>query len=136
LIERIASNKKIELLQGDPQSISPADPDGMMLKVKDHEERCVDGTFIFIGAEPRTNWLSVMKENHGFVLTGPDLTKAGFPGHGERAPFGHETSIPGIFAAGDVRSGSVKRVAGATGEGAAAVAEIHQYLSLNSEDKS
>lgn len=89
-----------------------------------------DAVFLFIGAEPKTDWLPVVRDTNGYVLTGIDLARvlpAGFSG---RTPMPHETSIPGVFAAGDVRGGSVKRVAGAAGEGAAAVAEVHQYLGL------
>ena len=88
--------------------------------------------FLFVGAEPETDWLegcNVMVDAHGFVCTG----QRGLDGAADR-PAGRpaaalESSVPGVFAVGDVRSGSVKRVGGAIGEGAAAVAQIHQYLS-------
>lgn len=90
--------------------------------------------FIFIGALPQTQWLStvVERDDRGFVLTGPDLMKEGKPPKGwtlERDPFLLESSVPGIFAVGDVRHGSVKRVASGVGEGSVAVQFIHQYLS-------
>lgn len=90
--------------------------------------------FIFIGAEPHTRWLGerILRDRHGFILTGPNLLRHGKPPRGwplERAPYLFETSVPGIFAAGDVRSGSVKRVASAVGEGAVAVQLVHEYLS-------
>jgi thioredoxin reductase (NADPH) len=90
--------------------------------------------FIFIGALPRTDWLSgvVERDDRGFVLTGPDLVADGKPPRGwtlERDPFLLETNVPGIFAVGDVRHGSVKRVASGVGEGSVAVQFIHQYLS-------
>lgn len=85
--------------------------------------------FLFVGAEPETGWLSgcgVAVDSHGFVLTGT-AAAAGAP-HAGHTPTTLETSVPGVFAVGDVRSGSVKRVGGAIGEGAAAVASIHQRL--------
>jgi thioredoxin reductase (NADPH) len=92
-----------------------------------HEEKALRNLFLFVGADPETGWLagcSVAVDAHGFVLTG---TATGAP-PGGRQPAALESSIPGVFAVGDVRSGSVKRVGGAIGEGAAAVAQIHQYL--------
>jgi thioredoxin reductase (NADPH) len=90
--------------------------------------------FIFIGALPRTDWLAniVERDERGFVLTGPDVMKDGKPPKGwtlGRDPFLLESSVPGIFAVGDVRHGSVKRVASGVGEGSVAVQFIHQYLS-------
>jgi thioredoxin reductase (NADPH) len=90
--------------------------------------------FIFIGALPRTDWLGdlVERDERGFILTGPDLIRDGERPKGwtlDRDPFLLETNIPGIFAVGDVRHGSVKRVASGVGEGSVAVQFIHQYLS-------
>ncbi|WP_406046241.1 FAD-dependent oxidoreductase [Micromonospora sp. NBC_00898] len=89
--------------------------------------------FIFIGAEPRTDWLDglVVRDQRGFIVTGPDLLTgrrrpAGWPLG--RDPYHLETSLPGVFAAGDVRAQSVKRVASAVGEGAMAVSLVHRYL--------
>ena len=89
--------------------------------------------FILIGAEPHTDWLAsaVERDERGFVLTGRDLLRAGRPPQGwplDRPPLLLETSLPGVFAAGDVRHGSVKRVASAVGEGAIAIQLVHQYL--------
>jgi thioredoxin reductase (NADPH) len=87
--------------------------------------------FIFIGASPKTDWLGdlVMRDSQGFIYTGPDLTATLLKSWPlERPPFLLETCIPGIFAAGDVRYGSVKRVASGVGEGAIAVQFIHRYL--------
>lgn len=90
--------------------------------------------FIFIGAAPRTDWLEgvVQRDPYGFIPTGPDLLLDGKRPTGwplDRDPYLLEASIPGIFVAGDVRAGSVKRVASGVGEGAIAVSFIHQYLS-------
>ena len=90
--------------------------------------------FIFIGAMPRTDWLAdvLERDDRGFILTGPDLLWDGSRPKGwtlDRDPFLLETNIPGLFAVGDVRHGSVKRVASGVGEGSVAVQFIHQYLS-------
>jgi thioredoxin reductase (NADPH) len=89
--------------------------------------------FIFIGAAPFTDWLpdGVARDPAGFVMTGTDLLSSGKRPAGwslDRDPFPLESSIPGIFVAGDVRAQSVKRVASAVGEGAMAVTLVHQYL--------
>lgn len=91
--------------------------------------------FVFIGAAPCTEWLGqeVVRDGNGFVLTGPDLLVDGQPPPSwplERPPYFLETSVPGVFAAGDVRGQSVKRVASAVGEGAMAVTLVHRYLEL------
>jgi thioredoxin reductase (NADPH) len=102
---------------------------------KDNREATVEcgALFVFIGAEPRTDWLgeTVARDGRGFVYTGPDLLSNGTRPKGwdrERDPFYLECSVPGIFAAGDVRANSVKRVASAVGEGAMAVTLVHRYL--------
>jgi thioredoxin reductase (NADPH) len=89
--------------------------------------------FILIGAQPHTGWLAgtLQMDQHGFVLTGPDLLGDGRPPPGwplDRPPLPLETSLPGVFAAGDVRHRSVKRVASAVGEGSIAVQLVHDYL--------
>jgi thioredoxin reductase (NADPH) len=89
--------------------------------------------FVFIGAAPGTEWLpaSVMRDKYGFVLAGPDLQCDGkLPEgwHEPRQPYLLESSVPGVFVAGDVRHGSIKRVASAVGEGSIAVQFAHQYL--------
>ncbi|HEY6132538.1 MAG TPA: FAD-dependent oxidoreductase [Rubrivivax sp.] len=134
LIDRIEATPQIELrphteitrLHGDPANGLAA------VSWRDHrngveEEKALRNVFLFVGAEPETRWLEgcqVAVDAPGFVLTGNALGAA--PGGRQPAPL--ESSIPGVFAVGDVRSGSVKRVGGAIGEGAAAVAQIHQYL--------
>ncbi|SEL63636.1 FAD-dependent oxidoreductase [Nonomuraea pusilla] len=99
------------------------------------EERAVDAQwlFVFIGAEPFTGWLgdTVERDAKGFVLTGPDLVQGGRRPRNwplRREPYFLETNLPGVFAAGDVRAESIKRVASAVGEGAMAVALVHRYL--------
>jgi thioredoxin reductase (NADPH) len=89
--------------------------------------------FVFVGAAPRTGWLDgvVTRDEHGFVVAGPDLLNEGAPPADwtlERPPYHLETSLPGVFVAGDVRSESAKRVASAVGEGAMAVMLVHRYL--------
>jgi thioredoxin reductase (NADPH) len=88
--------------------------------------------FVFLGAAPRTDWLEgvVARDARGFVLTGPDLAEGRRPRgwHLDRDAYFLETSVPGVFAAGDVRANSVKRVASAVGEGAMAIQLIHSYL--------
>ncbi len=91
------------------------------------------GLFVLIGADPHTNWLDgcVERDQQGYILTGTDLMRDGrLPSSWplSRPPLHLETSLPGVFAAGDVRCGSVKRVASAVGEGAVAVQLLHQYL--------
>jgi thioredoxin reductase (NADPH) len=87
------------------------------------------GLFMFIGADAHTAWLppEIALDRNGYVLTGADVRAAGRWSE-ERDPFLLETSVPGIFACGDVRFGPVKRVASAVGEGSMAIAFVHQYL--------
>ncbi|MEH2457839.1 FAD-dependent oxidoreductase [Nostoc sp.] len=90
--------------------------------------------FIFIGASPKTDWLDgvIQRDAQGFIITGPDLmpNQKSPPGWRlKRSPFLLEASVPGIFAAGDVRSGSIKRVASSVGEGSIAIQFVHRYLS-------
>lgn len=89
--------------------------------------------FVFIGAAPRTDWLEgvVARDHRGFVRTGPDLLVDGNRPPGwtlARDPYYLESSLPGVFVAGDLRAESVKRVASAVGEGAMAVTLVHRYL--------
>ena len=109
---------------GHLESICVRTPGGM-------EQRMATSLFIFIGAEPKTTWLpeSVAVDPRGFILAGPDLPPAARHSWPlERDPYLLETSVPGIFVAGDVRHNSVKRCASAVGEGSIAIQFVHQYL--------
>ncbi len=102
-------------------------------QTRDTEKNPAAALFVFIGALPHTDWLEgvVERDDHGFIVTGNDLIHDGKPPKGwtlDRLPFLLESSVPGIFVAGDVRHHSVKRVASAVGEGSIAVQFIHQYL--------
>jgi thioredoxin reductase (NADPH) len=138
LVDRIAATSNIEVR---PKSeIVACDGDGHLerLTIIDsasglREEVATSWLFIFIGASPRTEWLgpTVVRDDKGFIVTGQDLQR---PGYAQgwplaRAPYALETSVPGVFAAGDVRLDSMKRVASAVGEGAMAVYLVHRYLS-------
>ena len=92
------------------------------------EDVATSWLFVFIGAQPRTDWLgaTVARDDHGFILTGTALGDR-WPLR-DRSPYPLETCIPGVFAAGDVRLDSMKRVASAVGEGAMAVSFVHGYL--------
>jgi thioredoxin reductase (NADPH) len=95
------------------------------------ERRAASSIFIFIGAAPKTDWLpdSIALDDKGFILAGPDLkTRAPGAWKLEREPYLLETSLPGIFVAGDVRYNSIKRCASAVGEGSIAVQFMHQYM--------
>ena len=98
----------------------------------DATEEIVDAQwlFVFIGAAPRTDWLDgvVVRDEKGFVIAGPDLIEVSAALPNQRAPYHLETSVPGVFVAGDARSESAKRVASAVGEGAMAVMLVHRYL--------
>ena len=110
--------------------------EGLALRRADRsvEEVPAAALFVMIGGEPRTDWLAgVARDDRGYILTGHDLLRDGRTPSGwplERPPLLLETSIPGVFAAGDVRHRSVKRVASAVGEGSVAVQLVHQYLGL------
>jgi thioredoxin reductase (NADPH) len=107
---------------------------GLRLKGPDgNEEVRAESLFVFIGAAPRTEWVpgTILRDEKGFILAGPDLRREGklpVEWKEDREPFLLESSVPGVFVAGDVRHGSVKRVASAVGEGSIAVQFIHQYL--------
>jgi thioredoxin reductase (NADPH) len=133
LIEQIAALGNVEVRTG-TQAVAAHGEDG---RLKSLEIRNADGSvtredadacFIFIGAAPRTDWLDgvLARDEKGFILAGPEVRENGWPI--EREPYPLETSVPGVFVAGDVRSRSIKRVASAVGEGSMAVSLIHEYL--------
>jgi thioredoxin reductase (NADPH) len=103
------------------------------LQITDRESGKIEslpaaGLFILIGAQPFTGWLpqTIERDRWGYILTGPDAGRWPLP----RPPFLLETSLPGVFAVGDVRHGSIKRVASAVGEGSIAIRLVHDYLAL------
>ncbi len=102
----------------------------LRIRGPDGDESAIDADacFVFIGASPRTDWLEgvVARDGRGFILAGPDVQTNGWPL--ARDPYPLETSVPGVFVAGDVRARSIKRVASAVGEGSMAVSLIHEYL--------
>ena len=137
LVERIESHPAIEVRTSSEVSAARGDGHLESLTLLDRndgacEEVQASWLFVFIGAQPRTDWLGtdVVRDGRGYVVTGPDLVRAGEQGTWPlaRAPYALETSVPGVFAAGDVRLDSMKRVASAVGEGAMAVHLVHRYL--------
>jgi thioredoxin reductase (NADPH) len=133
LIEQIASLPNVEVRTGS-QAVAAEGEDGhlraLRIRAADGTETVeeVDACFVFIGASPRTDWLDgvVARDERGFILAGPDVREHGWPL--PREPYALETSVPGVFVAGDVRTRSIKRVASAVGEGSMSVSLIHEYL--------
>jgi thioredoxin reductase (NADPH) len=132
LIEQIAELPNIDV-RTRTQAVSAEGEDGHLRRVRvrgpDGESDIdADACFVFIGALPRTDWLDgvVARDERGFILAGPDARDVGWPL--PRDPYLLETTVPGVFVAGDVRARSIKRVASAVGEGSMAVSLIHQYL--------
>ena len=137
LVDRIAATPNIEVRlrcevvgangDGHLESLTIADRDG-----GSSEDVPAGWLFVFIGASPRTDWLGgdVVRDERGYLVTGPDLLAASYDARWTlpRPPYALETSVPGVFAAGDVRLDSMKRVASAVGEGAMAVHLVHRYL--------
>jgi thioredoxin reductase (NADPH) len=132
LIEQIAELDNVAVRTG-TSATSAEQRDGHLSHVRidgpgGEETLEADACFVFIGASPRTDWLEgvLARDARGFILAGRDAQAAGWPL--EREPFVLETTVPGVFVAGDVRARSIKRVASAVGEGSMAVSLIHEYL--------
>jgi thioredoxin reductase (NADPH) len=137
LIEQIEQTENITLMPF--CEITEAEGEGNLkaLKIynsqtKEEKSHIASALFIFIGARPFTNWVGdlLKRDEKGFIITGSDLSKLKGKDKWQytRQPFSLESAVPGIFAAGDVRSGAMNRVASAVGEGAMAVSYVHQYL--------
>ena len=135
LVAQIAAKDNVEVRLR--SSVVAAHGDGHLssITVREGDETSevpASWLFVYIGASPRTDWLgdAVTRDDKGFVLTGPELlaSSATTPWPLARSPFALETSVPGVFAAGDVRQDSMKRVASAVGEGAMTVYLVHRYL--------
>jgi thioredoxin reductase (NADPH) len=133
LIEQLAALGHVEIrTQCEAVAAEGADGHLWRLRVRDgdgaEESLEADACFVFIGASPHTDWLAgvVARDERGFILAGPDARADGWPL--KRDPYLLETSVPGVFVAGDVRARSIKRVASAVGEGSMAVSLVHEYL--------
>jgi thioredoxin reductase (NADPH) len=136
LIDQLAANDRIGVLTrsevvGASGTTSLASVDVLHTATGATTSRGCGVLFVMIGADAVTSWLppEVARDSHGFVVTGPEAADTP-QWTADRRPFALETSAPGIFAIGDVRSGSVKRVAAGVGEGGMAVSFVHQYLAL------
>ena len=133
LIEQIAALENVQV-RTSTEAVGAEGADGRLraLRIRDGEGREsveeVDACFVFVGAVPRTDWLEgvVARDERGFILAGADVPAQLWPL--PRDPYVLETSVPGVFVAGDVRARSIKRVASAVGEGSMAVSLIHEYL--------
>ena len=132
LIEQIASLPNVEV-RTNSEAVAAEGEDGRLARLRIRTDGVestedVDACFIFIGAAPRTEWLEgvLARDERGFILAGAEVRDHGWPL--ARDPLPLESSVPGVFVAGDVRSRSIKRVASAVGEGSMAVSLIHEYL--------
>ena len=135
LIERITSAPNVEVRYRSEVVAARGDGHLEALMLADRDSGVTDEVssswlFVFIGASPRTEWLGpdIARDDKGFVVTGQDLAAHAHHWPLARAPLNLETSVPGVFAAGDVRLDSMKRVASAVGEGAMSVYLVHRYL--------
>jgi thioredoxin reductase (NADPH) len=133
LVDQLATRSNIEVRFGTEVAAVHGESSLEAIEVRNGagEEARLEsgGLFIFIGADAETGWLpsEIALDRRGYVLTGPDVGQAE-SWTADRDPYLLETSVPGIFACGDVRFGPVKRVAAAVGEGNMAIAFVHQYL--------
>jgi thioredoxin reductase (NADPH) len=133
LVEQLAALPNVEVRTGS-SAVAAVAENGRLARLRiagdggGEYDLAVDACFVFIGASPHTDWLEgvVARDERGFILAGPDVHGTDWPL--AREPYLLETSVPGVFVAGDVRARSVKRVASAVGEGSMAVSLIHQYL--------
>jgi thioredoxin reductase (NADPH) len=139
LVDEIEARSRIEVRTSSDVVDGGGDGELEWIEIRDrtsgHRSRLpVSGMFVLIGTESRTSWLpaAVQRDERGFVRTGGDIEMEAWPL--DRTPFALETSVPGVFAAGDVRANDVKRVAAAVGEGAVAVPMVHRYLAEQSRE--
>jgi thioredoxin reductase (NADPH) len=139
LVDRINSTSNIEVLPRTEVIALHGDHILHAITLRNNQtgdEKTLDTRWLFLclGGEPQTEWakeVGISRDSEGYLVTGPDLSESGRPPKSwplERSPYYLETSMPGLFAAGDVRHGSVKRCASAVGEGAMAVTFVHRYL--------
>src|SRR3954453_11405592 len=132
LVQQLGTRPNVDVRTGAVAVAAEGDGRLGALRIRDAEGRetvePVDAAFVFIGAAPRTDWLEgvIARDERGFILAGADAKAAGWPL--KRDPYLLETTVPGVFVAGDVRARSIKRVASAVGEGSMAVSLIHEYL--------
>jgi thioredoxin reductase (NADPH) len=142
LIDQIAASPKLDVMTR--TEVTDGGGDGRLewLGLRDRDSgklsrRPATAVFVLIGSTPHTSWLpdAVARDDRGFVLTGLQIAGAA-EGLRNRAPLPFETSVPGVFAVGDIRNGSVKRVAPSVGAGSVAVQQIHEYLALGARSRS
>ena len=135
LVDRIKATENIELLPS--VEVIAASGNGHLERIDvrhtesgETERRDVAAVFIFIGVAPHTGVFGsmVQMDDKGFICTGPEVRRASRAWPLDRDPLMFETSVPGVFAVGDVRAGANRRIASAVGEGSAAVFSVHQYL--------
>jgi thioredoxin reductase (NADPH) len=141
LIKEIEGTTNVDvLLESEVIGCSGSDRlEGVILRGRtlgEAEERAARALFVLIGAQPHTEWLppGIERDDRGFVYTGADVLTGDWWTDASRPPFPLETSVPGVFAVGDVRHGSVKRVASAVGEGSVVIDQCHRYLAAGADE--